>query len=185
MKRNGVEVRSSQSDVCIFLREEVCAISDHLGEVSKFTAEDWLAGLAYFNGWTNSSPEYEECLRKSVSTQKLKSFEEPSDVNSTLLKSQIDEQFLKAMEAAKLQMRAGNTYHSQARSKPHLGRIDEASSSNHGVRSSFLFKSITEPNIMSVNTHPPFLFCSAKWNSYRHTQLSSSSTPRIATWIDG
>lgn len=30
------------SPVSAFLREEVCAVSDHLAAASKFTAQDWM-----------------------------------------------------------------------------------------------------------------------------------------------
>lgn len=104
LKRNGVDVKSSQSPVSIFLREEVCAVSDHLAGVSKFTAEEWLRALAHFHGWTDTSPVAESCLRQMITQQKLRSMSEPSDMQSPLLKDQIDEQFLKAMAAARHQM---------------------------------------------------------------------------------
>lgn len=110
LKRNGLDVSSYHSPVCVFLRTEVCAISDHLAEVSKFTAEEWLSSLSYFNGWTDSSPEYENTLRKLVSKLKLRSLTEPNDVDSPLLRGQIDTQFLRAMAANREQMQSGSQY---------------------------------------------------------------------------
>ena len=107
LKRNGVEVRSTHSPVCVFLREEVCAISDHLATISKFTAEEWVESLAFFHGWTHSSEEYESSLRNAVSKLKLRSVLDLTDVESPILRDQIDEKFLKAMENNRLNMKEG------------------------------------------------------------------------------
>ncbi len=42
LKRNNVDVKTSLSPVSAFLREEVCAVSDHLAATSKFTSEEWM-----------------------------------------------------------------------------------------------------------------------------------------------
>lgn len=42
LKRNHVDVKKSYSPVAAFLREEVCAVSDHLAAASKFTSEEWM-----------------------------------------------------------------------------------------------------------------------------------------------
>jgi len=104
LKRNGVDVKTSVSPVAVFLREEVCAVSDHLAAVSKFSSEEWMSCLSHFRGWTPQSVEAEEVLRRLVSTLKLRGFAEPGDIDSPLLRSQIDEQFLRAMAAAREQM---------------------------------------------------------------------------------
>jgi len=102
LKRNGVEVHASSSPVCMFLRDEVCAISGHLANVSKFSSEEWLESLSHFKGWTD--PCQEQDLRQLVKSQKLRCLAQPFDVDSSLLKDQIDEQFLRAMENSRLSM---------------------------------------------------------------------------------
>jgi hypothetical protein len=107
LKRNGVDVKHSVSPVAVFLREEVCAVSDHLKDVSLFGSDEWIACLHKFSGWTDMASE--EDLRKLVGTLKLRPLSEPGDVDSPLLRSQIDEHFLRAMEAARAQLRDGPT----------------------------------------------------------------------------
>jgi hypothetical protein len=107
LKRNGVDVKHSVSPVAVFLREEVCAVSDHLKDVSLFGSDEWIACLHKFSGWTDIASE--EDLRKLVGTLKLRPLSEPGDVDSPLLRSQIDEHFLRAMEAARAQLRDGPT----------------------------------------------------------------------------
>ena len=107
LKRNGVDVKMSVSPVAAFLREEVCAVSDHLASVSLFDSEEWMACLAHFHGWTDTTQGSEERLRHLVSKLKLKPLAEHGDVDSPLLRSQIDEQFLKAMAEQRKQMEMG------------------------------------------------------------------------------
>lgn len=94
----------SVSPVAAFLREEVCAVSDHLASVSLFDSEEWMACLAHFSGWTDTRPEAEANLRTLVSKLKLRPLAEYGDVESPLLRSQIDEQFLKTMAEQRQQM---------------------------------------------------------------------------------
>jgi len=103
LKRNGVDVKRSFSPLSVFLRDEVCSVSDHLGSVSEFSAEEWLKVLSHFDGWTNNDPKKEENLRMLVSQLKLKGLSEHNDVQSPLLRDQIDEQFLRAMQHARSQ----------------------------------------------------------------------------------
>jgi len=105
LKRNGVDVKITVSPVSVFLREEVCAVSDHLALLSLFTSEQWMSCLEYFSGWTD--PQQDENLRALVSKTKLRSFSEPADVDSALLRSQIDTHFLRAMASAREQMENG------------------------------------------------------------------------------
>lgn len=42
LKRNNIDVKTSMNPVPAFLREEVCAVSDHLAAASKFTSDDWM-----------------------------------------------------------------------------------------------------------------------------------------------
>ena len=107
LKRNGVDVKQSVSPIAVFLREEVCAVSDHLKDVSLFGSDQWIACLQHFHGWTQA--ESESQLRAIVRTLKLRPVNEPGDVDSPLLRSQIDQQFLRTMEAARAQLRDGST----------------------------------------------------------------------------
>lgn len=107
LKRNGVDVKLSVSPVASFLREEICAVSDHLAAVSLFDSERWMKCLQHFTGWTDTRGESESHLRSLVAKLKLRPLNEPGDVDSPLLRSQIDEQFLRAMVTARNQMEVG------------------------------------------------------------------------------
>jgi hypothetical protein len=104
LKRNAVDVKTSVSPVAVFLREEVCAVSDHLAAVSLFDSDEWTSCLQHFNGWTNSGKTSEIRLREFVASLRLRPLREPGDVDSQLLRSQIDEHFLRAMASARSQM---------------------------------------------------------------------------------
>ncbi|KAL3920821.1 MAG: hypothetical protein SGILL_003066 [Bacillariaceae sp.] len=104
LKRNGVDVKTSVSPVAVFLREEVCAVSDHLAAVSLFDSDEWMDCLAHFNGWNESNETAQEQSRQLVAKLKLRSLFEPGDVDSPLLRSQIDEQYLRAMANARAQL---------------------------------------------------------------------------------
>ncbi len=109
LKRNGVDVKTSVSPVSVFLREEVCAVSDHLAVVSLFDSDQWMACLEHFSGWTDTSLRADENLRALVAQLKLRPFAEPGDVDSPLLRSQIDEQYLRSMASARAQMACNTT----------------------------------------------------------------------------
>jgi len=108
LKRNGVDVKMSVSPVAAFLREEVCAVSDHLAAVSLFDSEEWMSCLQHFSGWTDTTPTSESSLRVLVGKLFLRPLAEHGDVESPLLRSQIDEQFLRAMASARSQMDTGS-----------------------------------------------------------------------------
>jgi hypothetical protein len=110
----------SVSPVSAFLREEVCAVSDHLASVSLFDSEEWMLCLSHFNGWTDTSPGSEANVRVLVSDLKLKPLAEHGDVESPLLRSQIDEQFLKAMADQRKQMEMTGAEQHERR-KPNKG----------------------------------------------------------------
>lgn len=103
LKRNGVDVKQSVSPVAVFLREEVCAVSDHLAYLSLFDSDEWMACLNHFQGWTD--PNSEEIYRDAVASLQLRPLAEPGDVDSPLLRSQIDEHFLRTMATARAQLR--------------------------------------------------------------------------------
>ena len=104
LKRNGIDVKNSVSPVSVFLREEVCSVSDHLAAVSLFDSDQWMECLKDFHGWTDPREEAEEIVRNLISQLKLRPMNEPGDVDSPLLRNQIDEQYLRAMASARAQM---------------------------------------------------------------------------------
>jgi hypothetical protein len=58
--------------------------------------------LQHFQGWTDSSAEAR--LRRLITKLSLRPLDEPGDIDSPLLRSQIDEQFLRAMVNAREEM---------------------------------------------------------------------------------
>lgn len=105
LKRNGVDVKLSVSPVSVFLREEVCAVSDHLAAVSLFDSDEWMDCLSHFDGWTVVTASAEQQYRDYVRQLPLRSLAEPGDVDSPILRSQIDENFLRAIAAQREQFR--------------------------------------------------------------------------------
>ncbi len=101
LKRNGVDVKTSRSDVSLFLREEVCNVSDHLAFMSKYDSEEWTSALSHFDGWTDHASNVEETLRTLVASQQLAGLTETADTQSSLVRSQIDDKILKAIQTAK------------------------------------------------------------------------------------
>ena len=69
--------------------------------MSKYDSEEWTSALSHFDGWTDHDPSVEETLRTLVSSQRLAGVAETADFQSSLLRSQIDDTILKAMQAAK------------------------------------------------------------------------------------
>ena len=107
LKRNNIDVKTSLNPVPAFLREEVCAVSDHLAAASKFTSDEWVQGLSKFQGWTDQGGDKQKRLQQLVKKIPMRSMTEPTDVDSPLLRNQIDKCFLKAMAAARDQMENG------------------------------------------------------------------------------
>ena len=104
-------MKTSLSPVSAFLREEVCSVSDHLAGVSKFVSDQWMDALPRFHGWTDTDSDTENVLRDIVKRLPMRNLGEPKDVESPLLRSQIDQSFLRAMAAAKEQMSSGGEEH--------------------------------------------------------------------------
>jgi hypothetical protein len=95
-----------------------------------------MACLEHFNGWISDTEEAESCIRTLVSQLKLRPLAEPGDVDSPLLRSQIDKQYLRAMAQARAQM-AGNTEErNNKNNKAPTTRIKNAST-NKSNKSSF------------------------------------------------
>lgn len=107
LKRNNVDVKTSLSPVSAFLREEVCAVSDHLAATSKWKSDEWMEGIPHFYGWTAQDEESQEKLSQLVRSLPMRSLVEPADVDSPLLRDQIDVCFLKAWKAQRDQMENG------------------------------------------------------------------------------
>eukprot|EP00559_Dactyliosolen_fragilissimus_P002568 CAMPEP_0184867180 /NCGR_PEP_ID=MMETSP0580-20130426/25305_1 /TAXON_ID=1118495 /ORGANISM="Dactyliosolen fragilissimus" /LENGTH=961 /DNA_ID=CAMNT_0027367273 /DNA_START=342 /DNA_END=3227 /DNA_ORIENTATION=+ len=101
LKRNNIDVKTCISPVSAFLREEVCAVSDHLASASKFDSETWMAALSNFNGWVDQEVKAESRMRQLIKEIPLRSLREPLDMESSLLRSQVDKSFLKAMANVK------------------------------------------------------------------------------------
>jgi hypothetical protein len=95
LKRNCVDVKFSVSPIAVFLREEVCAVSDHLAALSLLDADQWKAGLRTFIGWT------EDADKDALAALPLRTLEDPAYVDSPLLRSLIDESSLRAMAKAR------------------------------------------------------------------------------------
>lgn len=115
LKRNGIDVKASISPVAVFLREEVCAVSDHLAALSLFDSGEWMECLPHFRGWTD--PDLEHMYRDAILQCKLRPIHEQGDVDSPLLRSQIDEQFLRSMATARAQLQEAATLDRKTASK--------------------------------------------------------------------
>lgn len=93
LKRNGfTDFLDPQAPTVIaFLRYEICAISNHLASCSRFSSDQWLHCLQYFEGWNDTSLEAQEVVREFVGRQKLRGFAEARDVQSSpLLRKVLD-----------------------------------------------------------------------------------------------
>lgn len=101
LRRNGIDVKTSTSSVSLFLRQEVCNVSDHLAFISKYDSEEWTNALRGFVGWTGHTLDVEESVRKLVLQQKLQGINEMSDLDSSLLRSQVSDAMLRAIKAEK------------------------------------------------------------------------------------
>ncbi len=111
LKRNKVDVKTSLSPVSAFLREEVCAVSDHLACVSKFDSEDWMNALPYFDGWISTNEEDEQIVRDLVKMLPMRKLDETKEyVESPKYRALIDASFDKAMANNREQMAAGDEY---------------------------------------------------------------------------
>ena len=163
LKRNGIEVKQSVSPVCVFLREEVCAVSDHLAAVSLFDSEEWMACLQYFNGWIVMTTEAEAIYRTFIAQLPLRSLHEPGDVNSPLLRSQIDESFLRTMVAQREQL--GETASSGRKPPP---APPAAPPNNDG----------------GASTRPPLAYSSSTKASVPK-QIHGVRRPRYYAWWNG
>lgn len=105
LKRNAVDVKLSVSPVSVFLREEVCAVSDHLAAVSLFGSDEWMDCLQHFIGWTVLDTAAVSVYQNFVVGLPLRSLAEPGDVDSPVLRNQIDEAFLRTMAVQRDQLR--------------------------------------------------------------------------------
>lgn len=76
-------------------------MSDHLAFVSKYDSEQWTSALNGFDGWTDHTRDVEESVRKLVLQQKLQGINEMSDLESSLLRSQVSDAILRAIKSEK------------------------------------------------------------------------------------
>lgn len=145
----------------------MCAVSDHLASISLFDSDRWMECLEHFTGWTDTSPDSEKTLRSLVSQLKLRPLSEPGDVDSPLLRSQIDEQYLRAMASARAQM-AGNGSENERRtgkdtSNKTTHQTPEVKSKKNGAaqHSSVRLSSLTQfsPTRIILHDLNIFLFC--------------------------
>jgi hypothetical protein len=88
-------------------------VSDHLAFVSKYDSEEWTSALRCFDGWTDHTPDVEESVRTLVLQHKLQGVNEMSDLESSLLRSQISDAMLRATTSEKEKVAAQDA-HSQA-----------------------------------------------------------------------
>ncbi|OEU12295.1 hypothetical protein FRACYDRAFT_244552 [Fragilariopsis cylindrus CCMP1102] len=156
LKRNGVCVKSTVSPVSVYLREEVCAVSDHLASVSLFDSDEWMECLQHFEGWTESSEKAAKRSREHVSKLKLRSLHEPGDVESALLRNQIDEQYLRAMIRARAQLTGkGVTQEEKRTSKEPMRRRERVQ--NGSIKSSLSISSVDAeaPRPQHISTYNP------------------------------
>ena len=113
----------------MFLRQEVCNVSDHLAFVSKYDSEEWTNALRCFDGWTDHNADVEESVRKLVLQQKLQDINEISDLESSLLRSQISDAMLKAINSEKEKV-SQDTYSQREVPASKLLPNDDAKSGN-------------------------------------------------------
>jgi hypothetical protein len=132
LKRNGIDVKNSMSTVSLFLRQEVCNVSDHLAFMSKYDSEEWTSALSHFESWTDHDPNVEETLRTLVASQKLAGLAETTDAQSSLLRSQIDDKILKAMQVAKDEAGRDAYDYKDAPAKKLVKNEDESSATEMG-----------------------------------------------------
>jgi hypothetical protein len=105
LKRNQVDVKTSPHRVSAFLREEVCAVSDHLASVSKFDSDDWMDALPKFHGWIETNSENEKILKKIILVLPMKKLcESKEELDSPIFRNLIESSFEKAMIINKEQL---------------------------------------------------------------------------------
>eukprot|EP00546_Thalassionema_frauenfeldii_P012577 CAMPEP_0178906814 /NCGR_PEP_ID=MMETSP0786-20121207/7027_1 /TAXON_ID=186022 /ORGANISM="Thalassionema frauenfeldii, Strain CCMP 1798" /LENGTH=794 /DNA_ID=CAMNT_0020578549 /DNA_START=201 /DNA_END=2585 /DNA_ORIENTATION=+ len=181
LKRNKVDVKISVTPVAVFLREEVCAVSDHLAAVSLFQSEQWMNCLASFNGWTDTSPEAESRLRSMIEKLALRPLEEPGDVDSPLLRSQIDEHFLRTMVASRESMKgtaAQSTKRAAHGSSPEGGKHDNSLRNADNARPGLpLHPHSRNGNNLSNRTRPSASGLSSKINQASKGDAFGESRP--------
>ena len=156
LKRNGVCVKSSFSPVSVYLREEVCAVSDHHASVSLFDSDEWMDCLQHFDGWMESSEQAASHSRELIATLKLRSLHEPRDVDSALLRSQIDEQYLRAIVNARAQLTGNESAKDEKRAtKEPMKRRDRSNAGSGKSSSSISSNGAEAPRPRHISTYNP------------------------------
>lgn len=126
-----------------------------------------MACLQLFNGWADSDDKAEARLRELVAKQKLRPLDEPGDVDSPLLRSQIDEQFLRAMASSRAQM-AGTGLKQEGRKS----KEGSNSSNNDGNR-----QSIDAVSSMAPRGHPPAYPRAARASPAAYRMSNAGNSP--------
>lgn len=133
-----------------------------------------MACLHHFNGWTASDSDSEATIRKLVAELWLRPLSEPGDIDSPLLRSQIDEQYLRAMASARAQMagvgseerRSSKTNSNRSSQQTPVGRSKKGSNPQSNVSSRMYCTFVT------TESHP-------NWNSFlTRTQGHPPAYPR-------
>ena len=189
LKRNGVDVKQSVSPVSVFLREEVCAVSDHLAAVSLFGSEAWMDCLQYFTGWTVQGAT--EQYRTFVTTLPLRPLQEPGDVDSPVLRNQIDEAFLRTMQTQREQLLdSGNTQMnstSKSRKQSDLNDASTQAAVSNGPPPTYPGRSPQSAVPRQIHgVRRPRYFPNGGWYqgwdpSYQHQQDNSSVHSELST----
>ena len=90
------------------MREEVCAVSDHLASVSKFDSDQWMGCLPHFQGWTGTAAEDEKTLRDIVKKLPMRILgDTKEDAEVPAFRELIENAFVKSVAKHKEQMTSG------------------------------------------------------------------------------
>ena len=161
------------STVSLFLRQEVCNVSDHLALMSKYDSEEWTSALSHFESWTDHDPNVEGTLRTLVASQKLAGLAETTDAQSSLLRSQIDDKILKAMQLAKDEAGRDAYDYKDAPAKRVATKEDESSATEVGEGSaSFSRRQQRRVAQDNCSTHNPV------WMNESHLRSAIESKKR-------
>ena len=177
LKRNNIDVKTSVSNVSLFLRQEVCSVSDHLANMSKYDSESWTLALSHFSGWVDNDSQtihVEETLRSLVASQQLTNLHEIAS-----LRCQIDDTILKAILYASNNETVGDSHHRQEvrrarrqRMEDYFGTFCMQQSSNVSTVSG----SVNDTSTIWTDQHHPSYWSSS--NHPRHHSLPVTTPSR-------
>ena len=159
LRRNDIDVKTSTSSVSLFLRQEVCNVSDHLAFVSKYDSEEWTNALRCFAGWTDHTPDVDESIRNLVLQHKLQGINEMTDLESSLLRSQISDAILRAMKSEK-EKDAKDAY--SQREAPAAKRHPNNDAKKGNVSTAEHCGFVMYSSVFLAHTVPPPLLCACQ-----------------------